>query len=179
MRYTEGESRNGFSPSVRCVVPMSHEYRLKARDDVSRLLSRVDSDNDQVLLDSFVDHLFSQHIFDADFTLVGAEAGHDSLLAPEGTRMQDFVAWCQRLPEREVGFFKWLRSAWPSVTLGSVLADFPPSGYFNSRSSSLQACFRFLRMPSRFWPSRKARLLSPNCGGFDHSRRSRRLSRPT
>ncbi|KAL7421138.1 dynein heavy chain [Cryptotrichosporon argae] len=59
---------------------------------------RVDSDYDQRVLDAFVDAVFTARAYEADFKLVH---GPDSLQAPDGTKMEHFVAWAQALPERE------------------------------------------------------------------------------
>ncbi|KAJ2744465.1 dynein heavy chain [Coemansia sp. BCRC 34301] len=57
---------------------------------------RIDSDFDHAVLSSFVARLFRPDAYGADFALVDG-----ALVAPEGTRIDDFVAWCRALPESE------------------------------------------------------------------------------
>ncbi|KAJ2583355.1 dynein heavy chain, partial [Coemansia sp. RSA 1836] len=59
---------------------------------------RVDSAFDQRILASFVDRLFCADAYGADFAL---HADEPRLVAPEGTSPDDFVRWCQALPESE------------------------------------------------------------------------------
>lgn len=62
---------------------------------------KIDTEFDQILLDSFVAHLFSPAAYDVSFQLVrsiGADAG---LLMPDATRLEQFVTWTKELPERE------------------------------------------------------------------------------
>jgi hypothetical protein len=55
------------------------------------------------LLETFVDSLFTSAAYETGFTLVPeTAAGEKALSAPEGNRMQDYIEWCQKLPEREV-----------------------------------------------------------------------------
>ena len=66
--------------------------------------SRVDSEVDQRTLESFVDALFTPRAYESGFVLVPATTGSDeddALLAPEGTRLQDYLDWSAKLPERE------------------------------------------------------------------------------
>ncbi|KAJ2411769.1 dynein heavy chain, partial [Coemansia sp. RSA 2531] len=58
---------------------------------------RVDSDFDHQVLSSFVQRLFSADAYGAEFLLVE----EPRLEAPEGTRAEDFIAWCRALPESE------------------------------------------------------------------------------
>lgn len=66
--------------------------------------SRVDSEVDQRTLESFVDALFTPRAYESGFMLVPAMTGGGlgkALLAPEGTRLQDYIEWSTKLPERE------------------------------------------------------------------------------
>ncbi|TXT09077.1 hypothetical protein VHUM_02551 [Vanrija humicola] len=60
---------------------------------------RIDSDYDQRVLDAFVDSVFTVRAYDPDFALVHLDKR--PLLIPEGTQMQQFIAWAQALPEHE------------------------------------------------------------------------------
>lgn len=63
---------------------------------------RVDSDFDQRILDSFVDELFSPNAYSVGFDLVPGVRGGETLVAiPEGTKMDDFMRWVSKLPDRE------------------------------------------------------------------------------
>ncbi|KZV92126.1 dynein heavy chain protein 1 [Exidia glandulosa HHB12029] len=63
---------------------------------------RVDSDFDQRVLDSFVDALFTPHAYNADFELIPQDdASAKKVLIPEGTKMDQFMSWVDRLPDRE------------------------------------------------------------------------------
>ncbi|KAF9514869.1 hypothetical protein BS47DRAFT_1392131 [Hydnum rufescens UP504] len=63
---------------------------------------RVDSDFDQRILDSFVNELFTPEAYSLGFDLVPrTKAGDSILVVPEGTKMEDFLRWVGRLPDRE------------------------------------------------------------------------------
>jgi dynein heavy chain 1 len=62
---------------------------------------RIDSDFDQKILDSFVDSLFSSKAYNVDFDLVPSLSDSQTLLAPEGTKIEHFLTWVRGLPERE------------------------------------------------------------------------------
>jgi dynein heavy chain 1, cytosolic len=62
---------------------------------------RVDSDFDQRILDAFVDKLFTPAAYNVDFDLVPTIGGDHALDAPDGTKLEHFLSWVQRLPERE------------------------------------------------------------------------------
>lgn len=63
---------------------------------------RVDSDFDQRILDSFVDELFTANAYSVGFDLVPGVRGSDNVVAiPEGTKMDDFMRWVSKLPDRE------------------------------------------------------------------------------
>ncbi|KAG0049018.1 hypothetical protein BGZ83_006135 [Gryganskiella cystojenkinii] len=70
---------------------------------------RVDSDQDQALLESFVNSFFNAQCYDLNFKLVEAtpESSDAGLVAPEGTKMSQFLDWVDQLPEREPP--TWLR----------------------------------------------------------------------
>lgn len=65
---------------------------------------RIDNQFDQRLLQSFLDHLFTEHSFDAEFSLATVQA--KPLIAPEGTKRQDFIRWIDTLPKIETP--EWL-----------------------------------------------------------------------
>lgn len=62
---------------------------------------RIDSDFDQKVLDAFVDRLFTAASYNVDFGLVPNTEGHQILTIPEGTKMEHFLVWVQKLPDRE------------------------------------------------------------------------------
>ncbi|KAI9173154.1 dynein heavy chain [Blastocladiella emersonii ATCC 22665] len=62
---------------------------------------KIDVEFDQYVLNSFVDQLIVPQAYELDFPLV-----HGHLAIPEGTRIEHFIEWAQRLPEREPP--KWL-----------------------------------------------------------------------
>ena len=63
---------------------------------------RVDSDFDQRILDSFVNELFTPSVYSIGFDLVPRLHGGESLLTvPEGTKIDEFLKWVNRLPDRE------------------------------------------------------------------------------
>ncbi|KAG2160116.1 dynein heavy chain and region D6 of dynein motor-domain-containing protein [Suillus bovinus] len=62
---------------------------------------RVDSDFDQRILDAFVDKLFTPAAYNVDFNLVPTIGGSHGLEVPDGTKLEHFLSWVQRLPDRE------------------------------------------------------------------------------
>ncbi|KAK8843995.1 hypothetical protein IAR55_006788 [Kwoniella newhampshirensis] len=79
---------------------------------------RVDSDYDQRVVDAFVDKIFTARAYDPDFRLVEGNVEGGELTVPEGTKMEQFIAWAQGLPEREPP--AWL--ALPGTAEGLVAA---------------------------------------------------------
>ena len=62
---------------------------------------KIDTEFDQILLDSFVARLFSPKAYDVNFQLVRPSDGEPVLSIPDATRLDQFIAWAQRLPEQE------------------------------------------------------------------------------
>ena len=62
---------------------------------------RIDSDFDQRILDAFVDGLFTPHAYHVDFVLVPSANGERTLLITDATKLENFLSWAQRLPDRE------------------------------------------------------------------------------
>ncbi|GAA5873340.1 hypothetical protein JCM3774_005947 [Rhodotorula dairenensis] len=64
---------------------------------------KIDTVSDQLILDSFVDRLFSPRAYDVDFALVpgGLDKATAPLLAPDETQLEKFLAWARCLPEQE------------------------------------------------------------------------------
>ncbi|VDB95435.1 unnamed protein product [Peniophora sp. CBMAI 1063] len=62
---------------------------------------RVDSDFDQRILDAFVDGLFTPAAYNVDFDLVSSNNAAHMLTAPDGTKLDNFLAWVKGLPDRE------------------------------------------------------------------------------
>ncbi|KAI0033723.1 dynein heavy chain protein 1 [Vararia minispora EC-137] len=69
---------------------------------------RVDSDFDQRILDAFVDGLFTPSAYNVDFDLVSSNSSSNVLTAPDGTKLDNFLAWVKGLPDREPP--AWLRN---------------------------------------------------------------------
>jgi dynein heavy chain 1 len=63
---------------------------------------RIDNEYDQRLLDSFVNSLFTPECYDIDFELVKSNGENDkSIMVPDGTKMEQFLDWVGKLPDRE------------------------------------------------------------------------------
>lgn len=61
---------------------------------------RIDNDFDQRLLQSFIDRLFTQKSFESEFPLVTDVEGQKgkNVAIPDGVRREQFVQWCEKLP---------------------------------------------------------------------------------
>ncbi|GAA97827.1 uncharacterized protein L969DRAFT_96169 [Mixia osmundae IAM 14324] len=59
---------------------------------------RIDTRQDQALLDTIVDGCFSAACFEESYALV---QGQTQLRAPDGLKLTDYIAWAEALPERE------------------------------------------------------------------------------
>ncbi|TIC37063.1 hypothetical protein E3Q09_01001 [Wallemia mellicola] len=62
---------------------------------------KVDRDFDQKLLNTFVDKLFTPDAYEINFQLVSEVDDQPGLNIPEGTKLEQFIAWAEKLPERE------------------------------------------------------------------------------
>ncbi|CAO3629084.1 unnamed protein product [Cunninghamella echinulata] len=63
---------------------------------------RIDNEYDQRLLNSFVNTLFNHHCYDLDFEIVKSTGENEkALVAPDGTKMEHFLEWVNKLPDRE------------------------------------------------------------------------------
>ena len=64
-------------------------------------LGKIDNDFDQKLLQSFIDRLFTKKSFEAEFPLITNVDGKvgESIKIPDGVRREQFVQWCEGLPE--------------------------------------------------------------------------------
>jgi dynein heavy chain 1 len=59
---------------------------------------KIDNTFDQVLLDCFIDRLFTAKSFDHDFVLITNVDGHGAKLTmPEGVRREQFVEWTEAI----------------------------------------------------------------------------------
>jgi dynein heavy chain 1 len=58
---------------------------------------KLDNDFDQLLLNSFVDSLFTAKSYEIGFRLVEKI----QLTAPEGTRVSQYLDWAKQLPDRQ------------------------------------------------------------------------------
>ena len=73
-------------------------------DAFSTLLSqsiyggRIDNEFDQRLLQSFVERLFTKKSFESDFPLVTDVEGQP-IKIPDGVRREQFIQWCEGLPD--------------------------------------------------------------------------------
>jgi len=61
---------------------------------------RIDNEFDKRLLECFVNSLFTPASYDINYALVDAEGG-DDLITPEGNKMEVFMNWVNKLPERQ------------------------------------------------------------------------------
>ncbi|KAK3828336.1 MAG: dynein heavy chain [Benniella sp.] len=68
---------------------------------------RVDTEKDQQLLESFVGSFFRAECYDLNYKLVETTEDDQGLVAPEGTKITQFLQWVSELPEREPP--TWLR----------------------------------------------------------------------
>jgi dynein heavy chain 1, cytosolic len=59
---------------------------------------KIDCEHDQLLLDTFVNNLFTASSFDSKFSLLGVGEGQ---LNPEGTKMPQIVEWVNQLPDQQ------------------------------------------------------------------------------
>lgn len=62
---------------------------------------RVDREFDQKLLNTFVDKIFIPDAYELGFQLAPSVDGQPDLVIPEGTKLEQFISWADRLPERE------------------------------------------------------------------------------
>ncbi|UZJ52281.1 hypothetical protein CBS101457_001601 [Exobasidium rhododendri] len=75
---------------------------LKALLKMSVYGGKIDNVADQLLLDSFVDSIFTPAAYESTFQMVeGQDEESRFLVAPEGTRMEVFVDWVNRLPDQQ------------------------------------------------------------------------------
>ncbi|CAI2172645.1 16667_t:CDS:10, partial [Funneliformis geosporum] len=61
---------------------------------------RIDNEFDKRLLECFVNSLFTPAAYDLHFSLVDVE-GSDNLVTPEGSKIDQFMNWVNKLPERQ------------------------------------------------------------------------------
>jgi dynein heavy chain 1 len=59
---------------------------------------RIDNEFDKRLLECFVNSLFTPAAYDIDYTLV---EGVEDLATPEGSKIENFMNWVSKLPERQ------------------------------------------------------------------------------
>lgn len=62
---------------------------------------KIDTEFDQILLDSFVERLFSSRAYDVNFKLVPSGEGEAGLTMPDANRLDQFIEWTTKLPEQE------------------------------------------------------------------------------
>lgn len=63
---------------------------------------KIDTLQDQSMLDAFVERLFSPKAYDLDFVLVPAEGpDRPRVVAPDATTVDQFIEWAHGLPEQE------------------------------------------------------------------------------
>lgn len=73
---------------------------------------KIDTEFDQILLDSFVANLFTPRAYDVNFQLVRATDGESGLAIPDANRLDQFITWATKLPEQEP---PWYLSLPPSA----------------------------------------------------------------
>lgn len=90
------KGRSNIDPSA---VPWD---ALKSILKTSVYGGKIDNTADQLLLDSFVDSLFTPQAYESTFRLVeGTDEASRQLIAPEGTRMDVFLDWISKLPDQQ------------------------------------------------------------------------------
>ncbi|CAJ0634551.1 16269_t:CDS:2 [Entrophospora sp. SA101] len=62
---------------------------------------RVDNEFDKRLLDNFVGNLFTPASYDLSFPLVKSSDDSEKLLIPEGSKIDQFMEWVNKLPDNE------------------------------------------------------------------------------
>ena len=62
---------------------------------------KIDDEGDFARLTQIVDSFLTPSAFDIGHKLVEGSDQETSLVVPSGTSVQDFMAWIQKLPERE------------------------------------------------------------------------------
>ncbi|SCV72617.1 BQ2448_4154 [Microbotryum intermedium] len=62
---------------------------------------KIDTEFDQILLNSFVSFFFSPRAYDVNFELVPSGPSEAGLVMPDATRLDQFVSWASGLPEQE------------------------------------------------------------------------------
>lgn len=87
---------------------------------------KIDTEFDQVLLDSFVAYLFSPRAYDVGFQLVRAADGETGLTIPDATRIEQFIAWATKLPEQEPPWYLSLPPTAEMVIAIAQGASLPP-----------------------------------------------------
>ncbi|CAH1756141.1 13650_t:CDS:10 [Entrophospora sp. SA101] len=70
---------------------------------------RVDNEFDKRLLDNFVGNLFTPASYDLSFPLVKSSDDSEKLLIPEGSKIDQFMEWVNKLPDNEPP--SWLANA--------------------------------------------------------------------
>ncbi len=60
---------------------------------------KIDNDADQRLLDTFVDAIFTKEAYESGFALV--RSAKTPLVAPEGSKIENFMAWVEALPDQQ------------------------------------------------------------------------------
>jgi dynein heavy chain 1 len=62
---------------------------------------KIDNEYDRKILNSLVEHLFTEHAFDSTQDMFFAQADVQPLKVPEAARREQFVEWIQNLPKAE------------------------------------------------------------------------------
>jgi dynein heavy chain 1 len=89
--YSNG--RNNISPQA---IPWEAIKSL-IKDTVYG--GKIDNEADQLVIDSFVDKLFTIDLFKRNFVLVHKQHEDDDLLLPETNEIQNFIEWTNTLPD--------------------------------------------------------------------------------
>jgi dynein heavy chain 1 len=62
---------------------------------------RLDNEFDQKLLDTFISTFLSPACYESGFKLVAPSKGHEEVVVPDGTRLDQFKHWCEALVGRQ------------------------------------------------------------------------------
>ena len=92
---------------------------------------KIDSEFDQRLMVTFIEKLFTEKAFDADFLLVDAkggdgEGGDVKVKMPDGIRRDQFLAWIEALSPKQSPVWLGLPDAAENVILTTQVGNITP-----------------------------------------------------
>ncbi|CAG8587686.1 6539_t:CDS:2 [Funneliformis caledonium] len=93
-KIKEFTTLSGFSKLTK------HIEAMRSLITISGHSGRIDNEFDKRLLECFVNSLFTSAAYELEYTLVDVE-GSDNLVTPEGSKIDHFMNWVNKLPERQ------------------------------------------------------------------------------